>query len=82
VNSSREARLRPEFATLYPGLEPLVWEDAATLADQLLSEHALKPSPGFMLNDRVLPEAHFEFRGGDPPGRPRVSRTRRTDDFM
>jgi hypothetical protein len=82
TSSVREARLRPEFATLYPGLEPGVWEDSAMLADQLLTEHSLKPSPGFMLSGRILPEEHFDFRGGDPAGRPRISRTRRTDVAM
>jgi hypothetical protein len=75
----REARLRPEFATVYPGLEPGTWENAAMLAEQVLSEHVLRPSPGYMLSDRVLAKEHFEFRGGDPPGRPRIARTRRTD---
>jgi hypothetical protein len=62
----REARLRPEFAELYPGLEPGAWEDATILAEQVLS-------------DRVLATEHFEFRGGDPAGRPPIARTRRTD---
>ena len=81
-SSVREARLRPEFATLYPWLEPGVWEDAAILADQLLTEHSLQPSPGFMLSGRMLPGEHFEFRGGDSAGRPRISRTRQTDAPM
>jgi hypothetical protein len=75
----REARLRPEFAPLYPGLEPGTWLDAAILAEQVLSEHLLRPSPGYMLSDRVLAKEHFEFRGGDSSGRPRIARTRRTD---
>jgi hypothetical protein len=82
VVSPRECRLLPEFATLYPTLEPGVWEDADMLAHQLLTEHALRPSPGFMLSGRMLPEDHFVFRGGDPAGRPRISRTRRTDAAM
>lgn len=75
----REARLRPEFAPLYPGLEPGIWRDAADLAEQILSEHLLRPSPGYMLSDRVLAKEHFEFRGGDHHNRPRIARTRRTD---
>ena len=75
----REARLRPEFAALYPGFEPGTWEDAAMLAEQVLSEHLLRPSPGYMLSERVLDNEHFEFRGGEPSGRPRIARTRRTD---
>lgn len=59
----REARLRPEFAHLYPGLTPGRWEPAsriaeAVLANLLLHEMAEAPLPG------RLDEAHFEFRGG------------------
>jgi hypothetical protein len=75
----REVRLRPEFAGLYPGLEPGAWQDATVLAEQMLSEHRLRPSPGYMLSDRVLDNEHFEFRGGDSRARPRIARTRRTD---
>jgi hypothetical protein len=75
----REARLRPEFAALYPGLEPSDWQDAIDLAEQVLSEHLLRSSPGYMLSERVLAKEHFESRGGDPARRPRIARTRRTD---
>ena len=71
VSDVREARLRPEFAGVYPGFEPGTWEDAAVLAERVLSEHLLRPSPGYALSDRVLAEEHFELRGGDPAGRPR-----------
>jgi hypothetical protein len=59
----REARLRPEFAHLYPGLTAGRWEPAsriaeAVLANVLLHEMAEAPLPG------RLDEAHFEFRGG------------------
>jgi hypothetical protein len=79
MNAGRQARLRLEYASLYPGLEPGVWVDAGDLAEQMLTEHLLRPSPGFMLSGRMLPEDHFDFRGGEPAGRPRISRTRRTD---
>jgi hypothetical protein len=65
--------------SLYPGVAPGFWEDADDLAEQMLNEHLLRPSPGFMLSGRVFPEEHFEFRGGDAPGRPRIARTRRSD---
>ena len=78
----REVRLRPEFAGLYPGLEPGVWQDAAALAEQMLAEHLLRPSPGYMLSDRVLNKGHFEFRGGRRESRPRIARTRRTDPVI
>lgn len=69
VNSRiRQVRLRPEFASLYPSLEPGVWETATELGARLLAQHAVQPSPGFMLSDRILPEEHFEFQGGNPRG--------------
>jgi hypothetical protein len=78
----REARLRPEFAGLYPGLEPGVWQGAAEPAERMLTEHLLRPSPGYMLSDRVLVKEHFEFRGGNHGNRPRIARTRRTDPVI
>jgi hypothetical protein len=60
----REARLKPEYAHLYPGVEPGVWESAGVLADRVLSARLLRPNNGFILSDRALAEEHFEFRGG------------------
>jgi hypothetical protein len=71
----RQARLRPEYASLYPGVESGLWEDAADLAEQMLTQHLLRPGPGFMLSGRVLPVEHLEFRGGDSAGRPRIARS-------
>jgi len=69
INSRiRLVRLRPEFASLYPGLDPGVWETATELAARLLAQHAVQPSPGHMLSDRILPDEHFEFQGGSPRG--------------
>ena len=78
----REARLRPEFAQLYPWVEPGTWQDAAALSEQMLSEHVLRPSPGYMLSERVLTNEHFEFRGSHPGERPRIARTRRSDPLI
>jgi hypothetical protein len=67
INSRiRLVRLRPEFAHLYPGLDPGVWETATELAARLLAQHAFNPSPGYMLSNRVLPDEHFEIQGGSP----------------
>jgi hypothetical protein len=80
INSRiRLVRLRPEFAHLYPGLEPGVWETASEIAARLLAQHALQPSPGFMLSNRILPDEHFEFQGGIPGGLWNGRRTRLTD---
>jgi hypothetical protein len=63
----REARLKPEFASEYPGLEPGVWYPAAMIAEFLLTrENALRgiaDPPA-----RPLATEHFEFRGGSPGG--------------
>lgn len=75
----REARLRPEFADRYPGLEPGVWFIAATLAEHLMGRYARRPSrdvsgPGAGAGAvaeppvRVLDPEHFEFRGTGPSG--------------
>ncbi|HLS47921.1 MAG TPA: hypothetical protein VK012_05340 [Gemmatimonadales bacterium] len=71
----REARLKPEFATQYPGLEPGVWYPAATIAELLLTRDSTLRGP----DDppaRPLTTEHFEFRGGTPgkdPGPDRVT---------
>lgn len=64
----REARLRPEYADLYPELTPGQWEPAARIAEVVLARYLLQrmtDAPG----DRTLDEAHFEFRGGAEPDR-------------
>lgn len=58
----REARLRPEFADLYPGVEPGVWLPATRVGQQLLLWHlatAVMPQ-----GERLMADEHFEFRGG------------------
>jgi hypothetical protein len=67
----REARLRPEYAGRYPGIQAGVWEPAAILCDRVLAGGLLRGSPcGW--SERVLPPEHFEFRGEGPLGeRPR-----------
>ena len=61
--ASREARLRPEFAALYPGLRVGEWAPAAVVADRVLAQSLLRASDG-TVRGRVLLEAHFEFRHG------------------
>jgi hypothetical protein len=64
---NREARLKPEHAHLYPGIEPGTWQSAAVLADKALACRLLQPSCGFILTERALGGGHFEFRGGAGP---------------
>ena len=60
----REARLRPEWADLYPSVRPDVWHVAAELVPHVLrhrltSERRAGSSPAASCDDE-----HFEFRGG------------------
>ncbi len=57
----REARLKPEFASLYPALQPGVWCPASEAAAQLL---AMMQRADAAFEKRVMHERHFEFRGG------------------
>ena len=63
----REARLRPEFAPLYPGIPVDTWLPAADLGATLLMHHLRAPAPP-ELGNRLLDESHFEFRGGASRG--------------
>jgi len=75
----REARLRPEFADLYAGVEPGVWYTAATIAEHMLVR--LMHQGAEQLPTRVLDPRHFDFRGSDslPPG-PRPTLGARSTD--
>lgn len=65
----RQARLKPEFAELYPGITPGVWVPAADAAAQVL---AMMRAANRTFEDRVMSERHFEFQGGLPGPRPHV----------
>jgi hypothetical protein len=60
--SIREARLRPQYASLYPALEPGTWQPASAIGRQLLLWHLTAPS--LPEGERLMSEEHFEFRGG------------------
>jgi len=62
----REARLRPEYAHLYPMLEPGAWTSAALTAEKVAAIRLLQLVDTYVFHDRVLTDAHFEFRGGAP----------------
>ena len=49
----REARLRPEFAPLYPGLTPGRWEPAARIAEAVLANFLLHEMGEAPLADRT-----------------------------
>ncbi len=62
----REARLKPEFAQLYPPLEAGAWDSASVMADRIIAWLLQQPNRGFVEPSRVLRPEHFEFRGGSP----------------
>ena len=68
---TRVARLRPEFAAHYPGLDAGAWYPAASVAAYYrswLQRHPDRTRIGAPL--RGLDTAHFDFRGGVPRDEP------------
>jgi hypothetical protein len=77
ASHDREARLRPEFAALYPYLTAGEWDSAAVLADRVVAHTLGRPDAAFVARERALDPVHFEFRGRQP--RPKFLRSRRDD---
>lgn len=68
---SRETRVRPGFGHLYPELRS-GWEAAQEAARRLADRIVSRQGYAAVLKGRVMPEEHFEFRGGSsirPGGR-------------
>jgi hypothetical protein len=61
----REARLRPEFAEKYVGIQSGVWFSAAGMAEKLITRLLREGVSDEELPQRVLDPTHFEFRGGE-----------------
>jgi hypothetical protein len=75
----RQARLRADFAELYPAVPSGIWIEAAELGASLLKWIAGGGAAAPM-GSRLLPDEHFEFRGGElPRGSVGSPRTRRED---
>jgi hypothetical protein len=75
----REARLRLEYASLYPGVEPGVWLPATTVGQKLLLWHlATSVTPQ---GERLMAEEHFEFRGGRGAETRNGTLTRASDQY-
>ena len=80
IKRGREARLKPQYAELYPGLEPQAWMPVETLlrhVTDLIQED--RSRAGSITGTRLLHQEHFEFRGtsarpeGLPTGSTRLS---------
>ena len=73
----RQARLKLQFASLYPGVVAGDWIPAWLLAEQL---QASAERRGLAVGERVCDPTHCEFRGGGRrPRQFRELRTRVTD---
>lgn len=72
----REARLREGFAHLYPELRAGTWLAATEVGATILMSQ-LRAARPLSLGDRLLPDEHFEFRGGGDRGDESSLRTRR-----
>jgi len=59
----REARLKPEYGSLYPFLDAGVWQLASTVSFKVAAWLALYPDRKLADGDRILHDEHFEFRG-------------------
>jgi hypothetical protein len=63
----REARLRTDFAYLYPGIDSEAWTPVETLINQVVTLLYGEPgNAGRITGARLLREDHFEFRGASP----------------
>jgi hypothetical protein len=61
----REARLRPEYVTLYPGVPANEWKPIGELLDCVASARLRGGRrSGELLSGRPLDDRHFDFRGG------------------
>jgi hypothetical protein len=68
----RQARLRPEYAALYPGVPAGEWRPIGELLDCVAAARLRAGRrSGELLRGRLLDDRHFDFRGGGdrPPGR-------------
>ncbi len=73
----RQARLKRQFAALYPGVVAGEWVPAWLLAEQLMASAVQR---GGSREDRVCDPAHCDFRGGGRrPPELKGLRTRATD---
>jgi len=78
----REARLKPEYAVLYPEIRPGRWEAAAVVAERVAKGIVSRAGYVRLRRGRVLAEPHFEFRGQTPVGAEPGGRRRRLADRL
>ena len=77
----REARLKPEYATLYPGVRAGEWKPVGEVLDNIKAGRLLgRRTSAEFYRGRFLDDQHFEFRGDPPEPKKRPgTRTRASD---
>ena len=75
--SLREARLKGQYVSLYPGIKAEVWLPAREVAEHIIAV-VRHEGGGRGAGGRMLAEEHFEFRGGE--SRDRGTRYERFED--
>ena len=72
--------LKPAFAHLYPGIAANEWQPAAVMMDLVLAMRlrAFRTVP--VTRERVLDDAHFEFRGVASAGASDAARKAKADE--
>jgi hypothetical protein len=77
----RQARLRPDFDYLYPGIAANTWFPVEQLLHDVVTLlYGAGSNSGAITGERLLREDHFEFRGSSP--RPKglpLNRSRMSD---
>jgi hypothetical protein len=74
----RRARLRPQYARHYPRLVADLWLGARSAA-RALRRSDPKTRQRELKGERILPDGHFEFRGGKLGDRPSGLLSRSSD---
>jgi hypothetical protein len=64
---SRQARLRDECATWYPGIQPGRWQLAEAVR-RIVLRQLRHGAPSWAPGPRILADHHFEFQGGSAAG--------------
>jgi hypothetical protein len=68
---SRQAQLREEYATCYPGIPPGRWQLAEAVR-RIVLRQLRHGSPSWTPGPRILSDLHFEFQGSSA-GTPQAS---------
>ena len=68
MSGIRRALLIPRFGSLYPEIPAGHWIPAWQAAMRRAERVWRDEGPNSLVRDRLLPDEHFQFRGGKPRG--------------